>query len=183
MNDEVINKLLSQGLCNSRLDSALEHQLLEQSSQILLRTCLRRIWIGRACYGGGVLLALLLGLLGGHCSHTSRSQLATDTNETNTVQVSKDMVNWLEAGRLFTCLALEQRATFAYEQASRLASSAYSEQPVTRSLRPVRLTQSTHQLAKLLTSYEASTPRRVRDQKDSIQRLDTYSLLATVIGE
>ncbi|MHC4168276.1 MAG: hypothetical protein ACYSWQ_15085 [Planctomycetota bacterium] len=126
MNDDYINNLLSQELQGSSLTPALSQQFLEQSSLALSRTCQRRRWTRRACYIAVLALGLAVGFAGGRI----HKQHATPLTAANTIQVHQDMVAWLEAGRLFTQFNLEQRAGFAYEQASQLARSVRAEQQI-----------------------------------------------------
>ncbi len=174
MNDQHIDNLLSQGLQNSSLNPDLHQQFLAQSSLALSRTCQRRRRAKRACYAAVLTFVLALGFAGGRVG----KQQAPPMTAANTIEVPQDMVAWLQAGDLFTQFKLEQRAGFAYEQASQLARSAHAKQQVTQSPALIPLTQSTQRLANLLAQYES-----LKTRPCSTERLDIYPLLATTLGE
>lgn len=174
MNDEQTNNLLSRGLKGPSLNPALKQQFLEQSSLALSRTYQRRRWTKRACYSAVLALGLAVGFGAGRvCQWQSASATAS-----NTVQAHRDMVTWLEAGRLFTQINLEERAGFAYAQASQLARSVRAEQQVAQRRPGVPSSQGTQRLANLLAQYESQRPR-----PGSTEKLDINSLMATVLGE
>ncbi len=173
MNDDYINKLLSQGLQGSSLNPALHQQFLEQSSLALSRSCRRRRWAKRAYHSVLLALALALGFAGGRIGR----QQAQPIIAANTIEVPQDMVAWLAAGHLFTQFDLEQRAGFAYAQASQLARSVHAEQQAAQSHCPVPLTQTTKRLANLLTQneslrecFQSRSSARARAKRPSVPR-------------
>jgi hypothetical protein len=174
MNDEQANNLLSRGLQGPSLNPALQQRFLERSSLALVRTCQHRRRTRRAYYAAILALGLAVGFTVGRV-HERQAASATATN---TALAHKDMVAWLHAGRLFTQINLEERAGFAYAQASQLARSVRAEQQVAQSRPGAPSSQATRKLADLLAQYESQKPR-----PGSTEKLNINSLLATTMGE
>jgi hypothetical protein len=128
MKDPIMNDFdtwLSKGLSQNRPDLAFQNQLKQQSSQALASGHRKRRWVRSISLTCALLALTLTAFLSGqHTAQTPPTQYAGTSHrpgqESTSVVVSQDLVSWLEAGRFFEQLGMEQRATNAFRQASQM---------------------------------------------------------------
>lgn len=185
MNDEQIDNLLNQSFFDDALSPGLNQTFLEQSTQALSQTYRRRCWMQRVAYGGGLLLALMIGLIGGPAARRqTSSQLGTEPSS-KTVSVAQDMVTWLDAAHLFAQLGMEQRAAFAYERASEFSPSRHGERLLTgTSSMPTwpKNTQS-QSLLHLLAKCQTQQLQTESIDIESSKKMNVHLMLAQSMGE
>ncbi len=123
MND--FDTWLSKGLSQNRPDLAFQDQLKQQSSQALASGHRKRRWVRGISLTCALLALTLTAFLSGQRTvQTSPTQYAETSQANTSVVVSQDLVSWLEAGRFFEQLGMEQRATHAFRQASQMTDQS-----------------------------------------------------------
>ena len=123
-----IDDLLTQALQKSYPSEAFKERLKQQTSLTLVQVQTRGRRFHRCIITTAALLITFTAYLvelntDRSVSESGKGQAQDDT----TVQVPKDVLTWLEAGRFFNQLGLEQRAANAYRQASLLTSHMQEE--------------------------------------------------------
>lgn len=128
MKDNDIDKHLRQHLSGNQPREEFKQQVLLDSTDEFIRVRQRRSAWQRAKLSAAAVLIAGLAFLGGRLSAPRTlpnsmhvPQLATD--KSSGVNVSSELVAWLEAARLFKCLGMQDRMSRAVERAGRLLPS------------------------------------------------------------
>jgi hypothetical protein len=125
MSDFDIDKLISDSLTSGSVSDAFRDRLLRESTGALVSS--RKF--GKRLRVAGLMLTIMLVVIGAFACgnfrglHHGATEIvpvpAADENEQRT-SVPREMVAWLEAGRFFERLGMQERAVRAYKTASGL---------------------------------------------------------------
>ena len=125
MKDKDADTNLTQNLSSEPPRDAFKQQLLHESTAEFIRVWRRRLAWRRAKFAAAAVLIAGVAFFGGQLS--VQPKLPTTENvakhvdiETDSVNVSTELVAWLEAARLFRQLGMEDRMARAVERAGRL---------------------------------------------------------------
>ena len=152
MND--YDEIITGGLRQRRASGAFRQELAQQSGQALARHYGRRVWLRRMLTGCATMMLVLAAYQMGRSTTRHLAQSESERNQhpgrrTDSVRVPTDLVTWLEAGRFFRQLGMEERAKKAFDQAGKLAplgefERTYSESDHRRATIASLLTRSDH---------------------------------------
>ena len=125
MKDRDVDKYLRQHLSGSLPREAFKQQTLHDSTATLVRVHRRRSAWRRAELAAAAVLIAGVAFLGGRLSVPRKLPRSVDVAplavaETDSVNVSIDLVAWLDAARLFKRLGMEERMARAVEHAAKL---------------------------------------------------------------
>ncbi len=125
MKDKDVDKYLRQHLSGSPPREAFKQQTLHDSTATLVRVQRRRSAWRRAEVAAAAVLLAGVAFLGGRLSVPRKLPRSVDVAplavaETDSVNVSIDLVAWLDAARLFKRLGMEERMARAVERAGKL---------------------------------------------------------------
>ena len=125
MNDFDIDKLISDSLTSGPVSDAFRERLLRESTGALVRS--RRF--GKRMRAAGLVLAIMLTATGAFvCGnlrglrHGAKEKVMVPAAGENgqRMSVPRELVAWLDAGRFFERLGMQERAVRAYKTASGL---------------------------------------------------------------
>ncbi len=138
MNDFDFDELIG-GLKKDPADASFREQLLLKSQSALVRSRALRHTI-RAT---GVSLCILLLVVGafvcGRFTADGRTGDVTVANTGENITVSAELVAWLDAGRFFECIGMQDRAVRAYKNASKLIPAESLDQQTVDTSRSTQL--------------------------------------------
>ncbi len=125
MKDKDVDKYLRQHLSGDSPREAFKQQTLRDSMAALVRVRRRRSVRRRAELVAAAVLIAGVALLGGRLSAPRTLPRSVDVApravaETDGVNVSSDLVAWLDAARLFRLLGMDERMARAVEHAAKL---------------------------------------------------------------
>lgn len=125
MKDKDVDKYLRQNLSGSLPREAFKQQTLRDSTAALVRVRRRRSAWRRAELAAAAVLIAGIAFIGGRLSVPRQLPRSVDVApravaETDGVNISSDLVAWLDAARLFKRLGMEERMARAVEHAGKL---------------------------------------------------------------
>jgi hypothetical protein len=168
MNDLNFDELIG-GLKKDPADDSFREQLLLKSQSTLVRSRAVRHTI-RAT---GVSLCILLLVVGafvcGRFTAVGRTEDVTVANAPDNITVSAELVAWLDAGRFFERIGMQDRAVRAYKNASKLIPAESIDQQT------VDTSRST-QLASLLQRAETVAMEKTDNEKIKCREWTSYAL-------
>ncbi len=171
MNDCNFEELIG-GLKKDSADDSFREQLLLKSQSALVRSrAVRRI-----IRATGVFSCILLLVVGafvcGRFTSVGRTEDVTVADSGDNITVSAQLVAWLDAGRFFECIGMQDRAVRAYKNASKLI-------PAERIDRQAVDTSRSTQLASLLQRAEMVAMQKTDNEKTKGPEW-TGSMLGTI---
>lgn len=168
MNDFNFDELIG-GLKKDPADDSFREQLLLKSQSTLVRSRAVRHTI-RAT---GVSLCILLLVVGafvcGRFTAVGRTEDVTVANAADNITVSAELVAWLDAGRFFERIGMQDRAVRAYKNASKLI-------PAEKIDRQAVDTNRSTQLASLLQRAESVARGKTDNEKTQSPEWTSYAL-------
>lgn len=171
MNDFDFDELIG-GMKTDSADASFQQQLLLKSQRMLVRSISVRHAIRATGVFSCVLLFVAAAFVCGRFTADSSGRTAAVTNDVETVSVSTELVAWLDAGRFFECIGMQDRAVRAYKSASKLIPAESIEQHAIGS-------EQSAQLASLLQRAEMVAMEKTNNEK-TINPEWQGSLLGTI---
>lgn len=123
MNDFDIDKLIGDGLRDGTASDAFRERVLRQSTGALLRGRALR----KRLRTGGLTLGILLIAAGAFVCGQLSAPSQVIPQEENWTNVPRELVAWLDAGRFFEQLGMNERAERAYKRAGELIPQEAAE--------------------------------------------------------
>ncbi|MHC4740543.1 MAG: hypothetical protein ACYS8Z_01450 [Planctomycetota bacterium] len=174
MNDFDFDELIGV-LKTGSADASFQEQLLLKSQSTLVRGRAAR-HIVRATVVSSCLLLLVVGAFAcGRFTADGRTRDVTIADTADNIAVSAELVAWLDAGRFFECIGMQDRAVKAYKKASKLIPAEKIDRQATD-------TSGTTQLASLLQRAETVATGKTDNEKAKGAEW-TGSMLGTISTE
>lgn len=157
------DKLITEGPPQGPADMTFRARLKQQSGHALVKGRQRRLWYRRSGLTCLVLLVAVSAFWSGRVTTRPMQAgrptgLAQHNQGDNTVLVTRDLVTWLEAARFFRQLGMDERASKAFQLASKLAPSMEHKNQVAGHTPETRFADHSHRertLSSLLAHYDA----------------------------
>ena len=157
MNDFDFDELIG-GLKKGSADASFREQLLLKSQSTLVRSKTVRHIIRTTVVSSCLLLLVVGAFVCGRFTADGRTGDVTIADTGENIAVSTELVAWLDVGRFFECIDMQDRAVRAYKKASKLI-------PAERNDRQAIGTSRTTQLASLLQRAETVAMRKTDNEK------------------
>jgi len=157
MNDFDFDELIG-GLKTDSADDSFREELLLKSQRTLVRSRVVRHAIRATGVFSCVLLLVAGAFVCGRFSGDGSGGDATVANAGERVSVSTELVDWLDAGRFFERIGMQDRAVRAYKNASKLIPAESVDQQA------IVAGQGT-QLASLLRRAETAAMGKIDNEK------------------
>ena len=171
MNDFDFDELIG-GLKTDSAEDSFREQLLLKSQSTLVRSRAVRHIIRATGVSSCILLLVVGAFVCGRFTAVGRTGDVTVANAPENITVSAELVAWLDAGRFFERIGMQDRAVKAYKNASKLI-------PAERIDRQAVDTSRSTQLASLLQRAETAAMQKTDNEKTQSPEW-TSSMLGTI---